>query len=452
MSSLTADMHNRLTQIDRRFVRLGIIAASAYLGRIGTLVVTLVTLPIARHTLSADDFGLWMMISSLLGFLSFADLGIGNGVLNGTIAANAKHDQQALRKLLVAGYHCTLLIAVLLGAAGWAFADHALIALGLSHPSAPADLSGAIDSLRIFIVLMALNIPASLAQKAQLGMQQGHWIGASQLLTALISTTLIVLMPRMYITVPNLICATLGVQLITNIVVTFVWLNQHMPTPLFEQPQRIDWTTHKNILATGALFLLLQISMALAYQSDGIVITRTLGLSAYGDFALTQRLYLVISIFLSATLLGLWPTFGDSLARRDYPWARRLLTRTALGAASFAATAAVILSLSMHWICQHWLNGSLTPSVGLLVALSAWTVLEAVGTIASAFLNSANLLRPQIVIALAMAGSAFALKWIATPLFGPAGAVWATFLSYLLIAVPATLVILQRYFHTASTP
>jgi O-antigen/teichoic acid export membrane protein len=282
-------MHHWLTQIDRRFVRLGVIAASSYLGRVGTLIVTLVTLPIARHTLTADHFGLWMMISSLLGFLVFADLGIGNGVLNGTIKANATRDLVALRKLLVAGYHCTILIAVLLGAAGWAFAEHALIALGLSHPSSPADLSSAIDSLRIFIVLMALNIPASLAQKAQLGMQQGHWIGASQLISALISTALIMLVPRIYITVPNLICATLGVQLITNLVTTRVWLNQYMPTPLFVRAQRIDWTAHKNILATGALFLLLQISMAFAYQSDGIVITRTLGLSLPDDFDLPKR-------------------------------------------------------------------------------------------------------------------------------------------------------------------
>ena len=439
-----------LARIPPRVMRLVTTALSAYLGRLGTLVVTLVALPIARHALTPKDFGLWMVLTSLLNFLAFTDLGIGNGVLNQTISANAKNDRLALRNILVTGYQCTLLIAFVLAGIGWLFATPITDILGISGDTDPAQATKAVDSLRIFVILMALNIPASLVQKIQLGMQQGHWVGVHQLSSALTSTLLIAVAPQSHITLIYLILATTGIQLAINLIISFAWLSRHEIFASFPKLKRIDRPLLTKILSTGGFFLALQVAGALAFQSDGIVITRTLGLAAYGDFALTQRLYLIISVFLSSTLLGIWPTFGDLIARQQLSEARRALMSSLIGVCFVAALASLGLSLSMPWLFQHWLRSSLQPSIGLLIALSAWTVMEAVGTVSGTFLNAANLLRPQVLMALMMACCAFGLKWLTTPLYGPAGAVWATFISYALITLPATGFILRRLFHPPS--
>src|ERR1035441_8948081 len=46
------------------------------------IVTQLVTVPMTLNYLGAERFGLWMAISSVVSMLAFADLGVGNGLLN----------------------------------------------------------------------------------------------------------------------------------------------------------------------------------------------------------------------------------------------------------------------------------------------------------------------------------------------------------------------------------
>ena len=79
MSSLRARITSGLTPRTRRLITT---AAASYLARFGSALTLLITIPLARHNLPAELFGVWMMLSTLVGFFSFADLGVGNGVLN----------------------------------------------------------------------------------------------------------------------------------------------------------------------------------------------------------------------------------------------------------------------------------------------------------------------------------------------------------------------------------
>src|SRR5690349_17928309 len=52
------------------------------------MLTMLVSIPLTLNYLGVERYGLWIVISSLITILGFADLGLGNGLLNAIADAN----------------------------------------------------------------------------------------------------------------------------------------------------------------------------------------------------------------------------------------------------------------------------------------------------------------------------------------------------------------------------
>lgn len=437
-----------MLRIDARTLRVIATAGASYLGRFGSGMAVLITLPMARQGLPAELFGVWMMLSALLAFMAFADLGIGNGVLNRTTRAQAAGAREDLRRTLACGYACTGAVGAALLLAWLAWARLAAEPTILAGAIAPAHRADVLAALTVFVAILAVNISASLVQRVQLGMQQGYWNGVAQFCGALVTLAAVPLTLRHGGSVAALVLATLGVQAGVNIVNTLVWLwRQRLLRPSL---WRGAWhaLTARDLLRSGGLFFLLQLAAAFAFQSDAIVITQTLGQVAYGDFAVVQKLFLFVSMLLSAAMAGLWPAFGDAVVRKDMAWAARTLRRSVATAAAISIISVVMLSAAMPWVMTHWMHAQITPSWALIGVLAVWTVIDAIAAVLAAFMNGANILRAQLVCAVGMALTAFGAKWLLTPVLGAAGAVLSTILAYCLISVPGQIYIFKQAFQT----
>lgn len=426
------------------------VAASAYLGRLGAAAVVLVTVPMAREALDADRFGVWMMLGGLMAFLSFADLGLGNGLMNRLTAAHAAGRRDLVAAELRAGYACAVGIAALPPLA-WAL----WCALAPAPVSVVGDVSAAhrdevLDALHVFVALVALGVPAALAQKAQLGLQQGHWVGATAFAGALAQLVALPLALHAGCGLPVLVLASFGTQVAVNAAASLAWLvaDGRLGELRVARPGR---EVAAALLRAGLLFLALQLAAAFAFQSDAIVVSQRLGPAAYGDYSVAQRVFLIVSGVLATATAGLWPAFGDALARGDTAWARRTLLR-GLAVAGVAAVAAVgAVALAAGPIVRAWVGADAVPAAPLVAVLAAWTVVEVLASVTAAFLNGADAIRAQLGLALAMAGTAFAAKWWAVDAFGTAGAPLATLCAYLLISVPGQVVLVRRIL-SASEP
>ncbi|MCK9688328.1 lipopolysaccharide biosynthesis protein [Scleromatobacter humisilvae] len=431
---------------DPRLLRVLATAGASYVGRFGAGIVVLVTVPMARASLPPELFGVWMMLTALLGFFSFADLGIGNGVLNGVTRARAADDAQALRRVLGSGYACALASGVLLLLAWCTWVALATSPVSVAGRISPANAPPVLAALSTFALLIAVNIPASLVQKAQLGSQQGHWIGITQFASALVALVAVPLILHARGPLYLLILATLGAQTLGNLASSAWWLRRNRIFAGASARDLVDAPTLRGLLHVGGQFFALQIAVAFAFQSDAIVITQRLGQAPYGDFAVVQKLFLFVSMLLNSALLGLWPAFGDAIARDDLAWAKRVLVRSLLVAASFASAASLALVLSIGWITTHWLRTSFAPPLSLCVALATWTVIEAMGSVSGVFMNGANLVRIQVVVALLMAAVAFGGKWMLVSVLGPTGSVLATIAAYCMIAIPGQFFVYRTVF------
>jgi O-antigen/teichoic acid export membrane protein len=389
-----------------------------------------------------------MMLSALLGFMAFTDLGIGNGVLNQVTKAKALDNQVLLRQTLVGGYFITSFVGCLLVFLWFAWTKLSIEPTMLAGAISDENRSEVMKALTLFVFILAINVPASLIQRVQLGFQQGYLNGFNQLVYAILTLILVPLTLYWGGGVGELVLATLGVQAMVNVLNSLLWLHKHGMLSRRIWFNSFDTKTSKLLIQSGSMFFLLQLATAFAFQSDAIVITQVIGQSAYGEFAVIQKLFLFISMLLSAAMLGLWPAFGEAYANNEKAWIKKTFKRGIVTAAVVTSLGVCTLSAMMPWILEFWMKSSIQLVWSLIIALAIWTVIDGMANVAAAFMNGANLLRSQLLLAVGMASAAFAAKWLLTPVFGATGAVIATICAYCIISVPGQIYILQRAFNT----
>ncbi len=440
---MSVELDSAVVRAHPRTVSLVLAAAAAYLGRLGSAAVLLVTVPMVRASIDAERFGVWMMLSGLLAFLSFADFGLGNGLLNRVTAAQAAGRRDEVARAMRAGLGWTAVAALLppLFWAAWCLAiDDPTAAVGTVSAGVREEVRAA---LQVFVVLVALAVPASLLQRAQLGLQQGYWVGAVAFVQAGITLAAVPIVLHAGGGLVALLFATLGVQVATNAAASLAWLVRGRWLAAMAAV-RSDRALRRGLGRDAALFFALQLTAAFAFQSDAIVVSQVLGPVAYGEFAVVQRVFALMPAILSTAMLGLWPAFGDALARGDLQWVRRALARGLASVAGVALLGATVVSLSLDTLLRLWLERPPEVSARLVASLAAWTVVEAAGGVTASLMNAAGAIREQLWVAFAMAGAAFAGKWWATDAFGASGAVLATLCAYCLISVPGQFLIIRR--------
>src|SRR5690349_19553868 len=98
----------------RRVVLTALVSAFSQ----GINVLTmLISVPLTLNYLGAERYGLWITISSLILLLGFADLGVGNGLLNAIAQANGRDDRHDAESYVSSAFFVLCGVTVLLAIA-----------------------------------------------------------------------------------------------------------------------------------------------------------------------------------------------------------------------------------------------------------------------------------------------------------------------------------------------
>ena len=92
-----------------------------------------------------------------------------------------------------------------------------------------------------------------------------------------------------------------------------------------------DRATVRRLMRVGALFLVLQAAVAVAFQSDVIVAARVVGQDGAAQYSIGFRVFMLVPVMISLVTLPLWPAYGEALARGDRVWIHRTFWLSTFG-------------------------------------------------------------------------------------------------------------------------
>jgi len=417
-------------------------AIASVLARMIGVATTLVTIRIALSYLGKERFGLWMTISSLQMFLAFADFGIGNGLLNAVAEASGRDDVRAMRRyissgMLLLGSISIVILTITIG-------GYRYFQLGpfLQLRSALA-LSEIQPAVAIFAVCFAFDVCLGLIQRVQLGLQLGFLSNLWQIAGSVLGLLGLLLAIHLRQGLPALVLAFCGAPLLAKLV-NGIWFFGKVRPELIPAFKLASWSAMRRLGQLACLFFVLQVAVALAYQSDNLIIAHIEGPEAVAQYSVPQKLFALISIGIMTLVGPLWPAYGEAIARGDRRWVKTTLVRSSLGAFCLASLAAVFMFLLAPQLIHRWLGNSIHVDTVLLAGLACWAVVDSVGNSIAMFLNGASVIRPQVIIAAAFAICALAAKIGFVQRWGADAMPWATLLAYLSLTALPYLFIVPR--------
>lgn len=164
-------------------------------------------------------------------------------------------------------------------------------------------------------------------------------------------------------------------------------------------------------------------------------------------YAVPQKLFSSISMIVTMAINPLWPAYGEAIARGDAGWVRRTFYRSLWLTLAITLPACSFLVLAGRWILQAFFGKSLQASIGLLVVLAVWTVINSISVVVSVFLNGAGVLKAQTVVATISSLSNLALSIIFTRRFGVMGVCLGSIAAQTFIMLPACFIFIRGQFN-----
>lgn len=103
------DMSTTVGRSRERYRRVTFTTAGALGAGAIAMLTSLVSVPLIFCYLGAERYGLWMVLLSFIAAMAFADLGIGNGVMNAVSEPYGKDDRGLLWCMILPSCHSKLL-------------------------------------------------------------------------------------------------------------------------------------------------------------------------------------------------------------------------------------------------------------------------------------------------------------------------------------------------------
>lgn len=416
-----------------------------------SMLVAFATVPLALNYLGSERYGLWMAASSLVLLLgTFADGGIVYSLITASAVANARGGAAAVREIVGSAWAVLVPIAgaiILVTVAlvplvpwQWVFS---LSNAGLAREAA--------DVVRVVIIGLALSFLVNVALKVRTGLQEIAAVRAWEGAAALAALPALLLAIQLETSMAWLVAAIVGAPLLVKGLTSILFFRDRPQM----RPGREDigFKHARYILGAGSAFFIIQLSQAVAIQSDQVLIANLIGIEQVVAYSVMQRLFSIPYILANFVFAAQWPAFSDAAARGDLVWIRRSFLRVLAMSLAVAVILTLGLALMHRPLLSIWgVAGAVRPGMTLVAGMAVYAVLAVIVGACSTLLISLDMRRPQIWISLAMMVVNLTLSIILIREIGSAGAVWGTAISYLVCMVVPYAVIILRLFREFAPP
>lgn len=414
----------------RRAVLTAIAAASARLISIST---ALITVPITLNYLGQERYGMWMTLSSFIAILGFADLGIGNGVLNAVSAASGKDDDRKIREYTSSGVFILSIIGFIIFMI-FMLASRYTDWSRLFNVSSQLAVSEAGPSLLLLVLFLAMGIPVGIVQRVQMGLQNGFIANLWQCAGSILALAGVLISVRLHAGLPWLVTSFIGAPVVASIangLIYFAFMKRDYCPSFY----RVTLAACKQIANIGLMFFVLQMASAITFASDNIIIAQILGPEAVAEFSVPQKVFSLVTTVIMMLLTPLWPAYGEAIARGDRVWVRDTLLKSIFASFILSSVMSIILIYGGNGLISLWVGQMVTPTFLLLATLGVWQVISVCGNAIAMFLNGANVVKFQVYVATITTVSSLLMKILLLKSIGIPGVVVGVILAYTIFTI-----------------
>jgi len=386
------------TNLDRsKNANLNIILSLFFKG--GTIFLQFVLVSLTIEYIKPDAYGVWLTLSSLVGWISIFDVGIGNGLKNKLSESLAKKNYNASKTYVSTTYAIIGLICVgliLLYFLVTPFVNWQFVFNSKLIPEKELHSVVTVVSICFFLKFVSdiINVVAASFQMVSISsmilfFSNLFLVISIWILTRTTSANLF-LLAFILSFIPLIFSVGANVYLFSK--------KFKKVTPSFKA---INFNKSKGIISTGTQFFILQITSLIIFQTDNILISQLFDNSAVTDFNITYKYFSIVTILFTILLTPYWTAFTEAFQNNEYKWIQ-ITIRTLIKYWFLSIFLLVIMMLSADIVINYWVGNSVSVSFPLSLSICLYIITFNWNAIFASFLNGVGKIRVQIIYAILM--------------------------------------------------
>lgn len=402
-----------------------------------TVLITLLIVPLTINYVNPTRYGIWLTLSSIIGWISFFDLGLGNGLRNKFAEAKAEGNIELARQYVsttyftIGGIVLALLIII------------ELLNILLDWSSIlKVDISYNTELREVFAILTAffcVNMIVRLFTSVLTADQRpgiASWIGAiGQVFSLLVIYVLtkisegsLVKLAAFYAGIPTVV-----LLLASCIAYRFTSYKQYTPSIKFVKRSLVN-----NIMGLGLQFFVIYLCMLVIFQIVNIVISRELGPDSVTEYNIAYKFFNVAHSVMVIIITPFWSAFTDAYHKDDISWMKKVKRVLEL-IWICELIGLVIMVFISQWFYNFWIGSDVIVGGFVSLAMAIYIGIQGIGTAYMNLINGIGTIRLQLVIYVIFALVALPLMTYACRFYGLVGILIAPSLAYLFQAIVANI-------------
>lgn len=361
-----------------------------------TIVTQMMIVPLTISYVNPTQYGIWLTLSSIIAWISFFDLGFGNGMRNKVAEAKANENTELAKQYVSTTYFSIGLVVV-----GLLFIIEVINIFINWSSILKVDVSYNEELRKVFAVLtaffcldMVVKLFKSLLQADQ---KPGvaSWIdvcgqlislGIIFLLTKLSEGSLL----RLSIFYSGIPALTL--LLVSAFAFRFTSFKVYAPHISHVRKHLV-----KDIMNVGVQFFVIYICMMVIFQVINIVISRELGPDSVTEYNIAHKYFNIAYSVMIIILSPFWSAFTDAYNKKDFEWmkkVKRLLERIWL----FEVFVVILMILIAPWFYRIWIGDSVSIDASLTIGMAFFLLVQSIGAVYMHMINGIGKIRVQLIV------------------------------------------------------
>ena len=290
-----------------------------------SMILTLISAPIMLHHVDRADYGVLLTLTSIVGWVGYMDIGLGNGLRNKLPEFIANNDFNSAKKIVSSCYaalaiYVALIITVFLIISP--FVDWLEV---LNSPTSDAKEIRELTNVVFiaFCIQFLLGLLNSILFAYQMPAFQSLFTFAGQALA------LIALIIQVFV---FNITSVLQIGAVNSIIPPLVLFCGSMG--LFRTKLRkiapslryVDLKSVSGILGLGMKFFVLQMITIVLFQANSIIIARVVNPEAVVEYNLAFKYVSLLTMIFTIVITPVWSATTDAYIRNDFTWIKKTIS------------------------------------------------------------------------------------------------------------------------------
>lgn len=386
-----------------------------------SILSSLLIVPLTIDYVNPTQYGIWMTVSSIIGWIGFFDLGLGNGFRNRFAEARAKGDNELASMYLSTSY---FFIGVIV----------AIVFIVIYAANAFIDWSAILNVKRtystelgnVFIILSAFFCFSMVARLVGTMLTADQRVGVSSMIQGggqLLSLAAIFILTKVSKgSLTNLAIYFAGIPCVVWMLSSVVVYLTPRYSYLVPRLKNVRLSLVNDIMGLGIQFFVIHLCLILVFQIVNVVISRELGPEAVTEYNIAYKYFNILNNVAVIVLTPFWSAFTDAYQKEDYVWMQSTLSNLEKLWLVGCLVSMIMLALSQPFY-RLWVGNEVEVSFLLSLAVAVYFITYNLGNIYMYLINGIGKIRIQLIVYVAFAIVAWPLMVWASRSFGLCGVV-----------------------------